>query len=113
MFCALNGATRTPSCARMRQSPVTSVLLPAVEAVPWIMRVRAVTHLTPCPPSREEGGTRARRFELHAQVLRSTVAIRGGWRRGCGVGGRRRGNRGRGGRARANVAAQRGGRPHR
>ena len=38
MFWALNGATRKPSWRRIRQSAVTSVLLPACEAVPWTIR---------------------------------------------------------------------------
>jgi hypothetical protein len=38
MFCALNGATRRPSCRKMRQSAATRVDLPTPLAVPWIMR---------------------------------------------------------------------------
>ena len=34
MFCALKGATRSPSCAKMRQSAVVVSDLPAWEAVP-------------------------------------------------------------------------------
>src|SRR5262249_43522156 len=34
MFWDLKGATRTPRCLRMRQSAVTSTLLPACDAVP-------------------------------------------------------------------------------
>src|SRR3954447_16024750 len=34
MFCALNGATRTPRRASRRHSPATSVLLPTDEPVP-------------------------------------------------------------------------------
>ena len=47
IFCALKGATRSPSCAKMRQRPVTSVLLPTVEAVPCTISVRA-RRVTPC-----------------------------------------------------------------
>ena len=38
MFCALNGATRRPSCLKMRQSAATRVDFPTPLAVPWIMR---------------------------------------------------------------------------
>src|SRR6266480_4670190 len=41
MFWALNGAARQPSWAKMRQRPVTSVLLPTVEAAPCIINVFA------------------------------------------------------------------------
>ena len=34
MFCALNGATRYPSCANTLQNPVTTKLLPTEEPVP-------------------------------------------------------------------------------
>src|SRR6185295_6513076 len=34
MFCALNGATRTPSRASSRHRPATTVLFPASEVVP-------------------------------------------------------------------------------
>ena len=37
MFCALNGATRYPSCFMMRRSAAHSTLLPTDEAVPWII----------------------------------------------------------------------------
>jgi hypothetical protein len=40
MFCGLNGATLRPRRASTRQSPATSVLLPAPEQVPWIMSAR-------------------------------------------------------------------------
>ena len=42
MFCALNGATRTPRRAQMRQSAVHRRLLPTDEAVPCTMIVRSV-----------------------------------------------------------------------
>ena len=38
MFCALNGATRKPSCLKMRHSAATSKLLPTDDIVPWIIR---------------------------------------------------------------------------
>ena len=38
MFCALNGATRTPRRASTRQSPVTTSDLPASEDVPATSR---------------------------------------------------------------------------
>jgi|GEM_PF-3784135 len=38
MFCALKGATLTPSCRRMRQRAAVSTDLPALEQVPWNMR---------------------------------------------------------------------------
>ena len=38
MFCALKGATVRPSCLKMRTSPVTNRLLPALELVPCTMR---------------------------------------------------------------------------
>ena len=37
MFCALNGATRSPSCRNTRHSPAAIRLLPALDIVPWIM----------------------------------------------------------------------------
>ena len=37
MFWALNGATRNPSCKRMRQRAAVSTDLPALEQVPWNM----------------------------------------------------------------------------
>ena len=37
MFCALKGATRNPSCSRMRHMAAVSTLLPALEQVPWNM----------------------------------------------------------------------------
>jgi hypothetical protein len=39
IFCALKGATRHPSWAKMRHNPVTMVLFPTVEAVPCTMSV--------------------------------------------------------------------------
>src|SRR5205823_1241598 len=52
MFCALNGATRTPSCAKMRHSPATSRLLPIDDAVPTSISTGAwrwplIGHLRP------------------------------------------------------------------
>ena len=41
MFCALNGATRRPSWAKMRQSAVAITDLPAWEEVPCTMMTRA------------------------------------------------------------------------
>ena len=41
MFCALNGATRMPSCKRIRHRAAVSTLLPALELVPWIIRAAA------------------------------------------------------------------------
>src|SRR6202035_3243950 len=38
MFCALNGATRTPCLASHRHSPATRTLLPASEEVPATRR---------------------------------------------------------------------------
>src|SRR5262249_18808977 len=38
MFCALNGATRTPVRANNRQSPATTIDLPASEVVPATSR---------------------------------------------------------------------------
>ena len=51
MFCALNGATRTPRPAKIRQRAAVSRLLPTDELAPWIMRVRAV--IAGLPPPRE------------------------------------------------------------
>ena len=42
MFCALNGATRMPRRAAIRQSAVTSVLLPTDEAVPSTINTGAI-----------------------------------------------------------------------
>ena len=42
MFCALNGATRYPSCRNTRQSPAAIRLLPALDIVPWIMIAFAI-----------------------------------------------------------------------
>ena len=38
MFCALNGATRTPSWSKMRHIAAVSTLLPALELVPWSIK---------------------------------------------------------------------------
>jgi hypothetical protein len=51
MFCALNGATRTPQPAKIRRRAAVSRLLPTDEIAPWIMRVRAV--IAGLPPPRE------------------------------------------------------------
>ena len=40
MFCALNGATRTPARAKMRQRAAASRLLPTPDAVPCTIRQR-------------------------------------------------------------------------
>ena len=53
MFCALNGATRTPRPAKIRQRAAVSRLLPTDELAPWIMRVRAVIAGLP-PHARED-----------------------------------------------------------
>jgi hypothetical protein len=38
MFCGLNGATRTPRRCSTRHSPAATVLLPASDVVPWIIK---------------------------------------------------------------------------
>ena len=42
IFWDLKGATFSPSCRNTRHSPAASRLLPALEAVPWIMMVLAI-----------------------------------------------------------------------
>ena len=37
MFCDLNGATRSPSCRKIRHSAAVNTLLPALELTPWSM----------------------------------------------------------------------------
>ena len=37
MFWDLKGATRQPSCLKMRQSAAQSRLFPALDMVPWII----------------------------------------------------------------------------
>ena len=44
MFCGLNGATRTPRRRSTRQSPATSVLLPAPDVVPCTINVPAIRY---------------------------------------------------------------------
>ena len=39
MFCALNGATRKPSCSRIRQNAAASTLFPAFEDVPCTVKI--------------------------------------------------------------------------
>ena len=48
MFCALKGATLTPSRASQRQMPATTTLFPASECVPATSRVP----LKACPSGR-------------------------------------------------------------
>ncbi len=68
MFWALNGATRRPWSAKMRQRAVTRTLLPTDEAVPWSMSVLAATdHLS---HGVEEGGILVRGAHGDADVLR-------------------------------------------
>ncbi len=45
MFCALNGATLTPSLASHRQIPATSTLLPASDEVPMISSAPTTTRV--------------------------------------------------------------------
>src|SRR5271166_672009 len=48
MFCALNGATRTPARANARHSAVTITLLPTSDAVPITIKLLALkTRLLP------------------------------------------------------------------
>ena len=46
IFCGLNGATLKPRLTKTRQSPATTVLLPASEVVPCIIRVFIFAPLT-------------------------------------------------------------------
>src|SRR5215469_3693728 len=59
MFCALNGATRTPWRASQRQIPAVSTDLPASEAVPAISSDPAVIGLAPPPKLRPRPGRQA------------------------------------------------------
>ncbi len=47
MFWALNGATRHPRRANIRQNAAVSRLLPTWDAVPWIISVRAIARFSP------------------------------------------------------------------
>src|SRR5262249_60718376 len=48
MFCALNGATRTPRRYSHRQIPAVSTLLPASEVVPATNSPPLTAHRPPC-----------------------------------------------------------------
>ena len=43
MFWDLKGATRKPSCRSTRRIPAVSMVLPAPDMVPWIIRFRAIS----------------------------------------------------------------------
>src|SRR6516164_3991898 len=47
MFCALNGATRTPLRANTLHNPAVNRLLPAEELAPWIISTLAGTGRLP------------------------------------------------------------------
>ena len=64
MFCALNGATRTPSCCSIRHRPVARMLLPTCDAVPANMSARVIAH-----PSGNERLPRNCGTTPHSRVL--------------------------------------------
>src|SRR5680860_1245123 len=68
MFCPLKGATRNPSSRNSLQRPVTSRLFPALDPVPWIIRVRA-----PGPPGRGKDEESAAPSEYGARMLLPTA----------------------------------------
>jgi hypothetical protein len=50
MFCALNGATRTPRRASHRQSPATNTLFPASDDVPATSNAPRIPTPVSCSP---------------------------------------------------------------